>query len=396
MIHPARSSSLSHGGHGGRSSSADPPYAHTPPSGQVVYDHGQYNDRSGPPQGGAVPQQKNGLQELAGARAHLLAVQRRILEHIGTSLRWAIGWAAILSQTAETNFSDIDLDGKDDIEDANDSAQPSKKTPTTGLSAAAIVKAISSIDEFRQYYETLSDVIVKHYMASGQIKAAETVLGDLAALRYEVGDYAAAAMYFGRMASSFAESRWNLVEGTMLRLHAQCLKKLNRKDEYVRTLLDLLVKSAADKKTIRTPSDRAVAASGNWLNDDKLDTSSVLSELIEYSEQLPYDRTVSMSHYFDDISVEPYIRHYEDKDGFQLRLQFRHLLEDETTFDHAKVRLISANSAQAKEIWLESSEPIDVKKGLCRIWLGSNVSNRMHSFLAELTAEGERYWTLHG
>lgn len=182
-------------------------------------------------------------------------------------------------------------------------------------------------------------------------------------------------MYFGRMASSFAESRWNLVESTMLRLHAQCLKKLNRKDEYVRTLLDLLMKSAAEKKQFRTEPKRVAGVLGHWLDDDALETTGILSELVEYSEQLPYDRTVSMNHFFDDIAVEPYVRHYDDKDGFQLRLQFRHPLEDDLTFDYAKIRLINVTNAQAREIWLESSEPVVAKKGVCQAWLGCNVSN---------------------
>jgi hypothetical protein len=203
------------------------------------------------------------------------------------------------------------------------------------------------------------------------------VNGNFTEFSSEMGDYAAAAMYFGRMTSSFGENRWNLVEGTMLRLHAQCLKKLNRKDEYIRTLLDLLRKSAANKKKERTANGKPrmdlSAVSKNWLDDDRVETTGILSELVEYSEQLPYDRTVAMDHYFEDISVDPHVRHYEDRDGFQLRLQFRHLLEDEIQLDRAKLRLTSASSTQGKEIWLESTEPINVKKGQCRIWLGCNV-----------------------
>jgi hypothetical protein len=113
--------------------------------------------------------------------------------------------------------------------------------------------------------------------------------------------------------------------------------------------------------------------SENWLHDDRVETIGVLSELIGYSEQLPYDRTVPMDHYFSDISVEPFIRHYDDKDGFQLRLQFRHVLEDEITLDRVRVRLISSTSAQAKDIWLVTSGPVELKGGICRIWLDSNV-----------------------
>ena len=233
-------------------------------------------------------------------------------------------------------------------------------------------------------------------MAAGQTKSAESVLGDLAALRLYVskypaflrdsnksfrsalGDFAAAAMYFGRMASSFAETRWNTVETTMLQLHAQCLKKLNRKDEYVRTLLDLLARSAASRMSFATTSKRADANDisdmpCDWLNDDKVDTSGHFHELLDFSQQLPYDVTTQMSKYFGDISVEPYVCHYDEKDGFQLRLRFRHILEDEVPIKSAKLRLVSVDSHQGKDIWLESSGPTKLKKGLCQMWLGCNV-----------------------
>jgi hypothetical protein len=165
----------------------------------------------------------------------------------------------------------------------------------------------------------------------------------------------------------------------MLKMHAQCLKKLNRKDEYLRTLLDLLAKSAASRMSFRTTSRRADANDisdmpRDWLNDDKVDTSGIFDEVVDFSQQLTYDITVQMPKYFGDILVDPYVRHYDDKDGFQLRLQFRHILEDEVEIKVAKVRLVSTGPTQGKDIWLESSNPLRLKKGLTRIWLGCNVS----------------------
>ena len=198
----------------------------------------------------------------------------------------------------------------------------------------------------------------------------------------ELGDFAAAAMYFGRMASIFGESRWNTVGTTMLQMYAKCLKKLNRKDEFVRTLLDVLAKSAASKKSNRTLSRKASSESllhmsKDWLNDDQIDTTGILGELIDYSQQLPYDVSVQLAKYFNNCIVEPYLRHYDKKDGFQLRLQFRHVLEDEIELDQARVHLVDASSAQGKDIWLESNETVRVKKGICRLWLGSNVCSMM-------------------
>lgn len=207
-------------------------------------------------------------------------------------------------------------------------------------------------------------------------------------------------MYFGRMASYFAESRWNTVETTMLKMHARCLKKLNRKDEYVRTVLDLLAKSAASRMAFKNSVKRASTTDADdiprdWLNDDKVDTTDVFHELISYSQQLPYDVTVQMPKYFGDISVEPYVRHYDDKDGFQLRLQFRHHLEDEIEIRAAKIRLVSAVSNQAKDIWLEETGAIQLKRGLNRMWIGCNVNTTGPYMVDRVVLEAKRIVFVH-
>ncbi|KAF1829879.1 hypothetical protein BDW02DRAFT_508914 [Decorospora gaudefroyi] len=400
MIHPSRSTSLNHG-----RSVADLPYAQPGTSAQVVFENGQYHDRPPANQQSTTSLAKNGLQELAGTRAQLLAIQRRLLERAGMSSGWKIGWNAIMSSLDEKEeLADVNLDS-DEEHTSEEEALNSKpdaqiSMQTLGISAGALVAAISSLAQFRQFYEKLSDLIVKHYTAAGQVKSAESILGDLAALRFELGDFAAAAMYFGRMASYFAESRWNTVETTMLKMHARCLKKLNRKDEYVRTVLDLLAKSAASRMALKTSSK---PANGNntpdmpldWLNDDKVNTTDVFHELIGYSQQLPYDVTVQMSKYFGDISVEPYVRHYDEKDGFQLRLQFRHLLEDEIEIRAAKIRLVSAISNQTKEIWLEETGAIQLKKGLNRMWIGCNVNTIGPYMVDRIVLEAKRIVFVH-
>jgi hypothetical protein len=151
MIHPARSSSLITG----RSISADPPYAQ--PVGQVVFENGQYQDRPVPNQESTLPSIKSGQQELAGTRAQLHVVQRRTLESVGKSLGWYIGWAAVLSKSLQKEeLTDVDLNGKSSSDEEESAAKedvPILTSSTVGISAAAIVNAVSSIDQFRQYYE---------------------------------------------------------------------------------------------------------------------------------------------------------------------------------------------------------------------------------------------------
>jgi len=170
----------------------------------------------------------------------------------------------------------------------------------------------------------------------------------------------------------------------MLKMHARCLKELHRRDEYIRMLLHLLAKSAGREKDflfpkIQTPSIKPPSAEKlddlghQWLDDDHLDTRGILNELLTSSNDLPYDITVPMAKYFADITVEPYLRLYDHKDGFQLRLKFRHLLQDDLRIEKVRVRLIHT-SIQGREIWLEGNEPVNLRHGPIRIWVHSNVS----------------------
>jgi hypothetical protein len=155
MIHPSRSSSLNNRRSSG---TGEPAYNQSSAVGQVVFENGQYADRPAPTQDSALPQAKNGLQELAGSRAQLVVIQRRVLEQIGKSLGWSIGWAAVLPSIGHgEELSDVDLD--DDAEsDTEEADAEEKKTlqldkPTAGLSAAGLLNAVSSIEQFRQFFE---------------------------------------------------------------------------------------------------------------------------------------------------------------------------------------------------------------------------------------------------
>ena len=118
------------------------------------------------------PQVKNGQQDLAGARAQLLAIQRRILEHVGKVFDWNVGWAAVLpTWDPKDELSEVNLDDDDetDEKDSSDGEQPqsgplSTKAAVIGVSAPALREATSNINKFRQFYEVLNGRIplLKH------------------------------------------------------------------------------------------------------------------------------------------------------------------------------------------------------------------------------------------
>jgi len=211
--------------------------------------------------------------------------------------------------------------------------------------------------------------------------------------RSELGDFAGAAMYFSRLTPLYADQRWNFVETSMVKMQAHCLKRLHQKDDYVKVLLHLLARSAAQKRSsmvprVKYPSGTNVERDSRkddltWLNDDFVNTEGFLTELIAYSDQLPQNISVSMWQYFDNVVLEPYLRHYPDKDGFQLRLCIGHLLEDDLHVDQVKVRLLSESSGQSAEVWLESEGSLRLRRGINKIWLDTNVGCA-RSFSAKL------------
>jgi hypothetical protein len=153
MIHPSRSTSLNNG-----RATSDMPYAQPTASAQVVFENGQYQDRPPPAQQGTISSTKNGLQELAGTRAQLLGIQRRLLEHAGKVMGWRIGWNAILSSlNAKEELANVDLNSEDEdaVEEAASKAKPDTEVSkrSLGVSAGALVTAISSLAQFRQFYE---------------------------------------------------------------------------------------------------------------------------------------------------------------------------------------------------------------------------------------------------
>ncbi|KAH0050027.1 hypothetical protein KCU60_g24870, partial [Aureobasidium melanogenum] len=163
------------------------------------------------------------------------------------------------------------------------------------LLGAPLLTALASLEEFRAVYEQLSEVAVSNFTTANHTKSADSVLSDLAILKYQLGDVAQAATYFQRSSTTFSKTSWSYVHGEMLRIYAKCLKELHRRDEYMRVMLSLLGKVVARRTASTLPRVRNTSA---WLDEETVDVSGVLGELVSFSEELPYNFTASMSDFF--------------------------------------------------------------------------------------------------
>ena len=156
MLHPSRSSSLINN----RASTTEFPYAQTPPSGQVLYDHGQYNTYQPGSRLPAPSTPRSGLVDLSVHRAELLTLQRKEVEKVGESRGWLVGWAALSKKDefAEENFQDVDLDDDASSRDEKKVQNNVKSNLTLqGLCNSVLLEATLSTKNFRTTYEVSTD-----------------------------------------------------------------------------------------------------------------------------------------------------------------------------------------------------------------------------------------------
>ena len=198
----------------------------------------------------------------------------------------------------------------------------------------------------------------------------------------KLGDYATAASYFHHIAPFYAGGSWDSLEVSILTFYARCLKELGRKDDYVRVMLKILGKSAAEAIG-PNQAEETMAGSGQECSDPGtlsnsprpglIGTTEFATDLLSYSANLQREISVPMSMFMRNIKVSPYIRHYDDKDGFQLQLSFRCMLGDRIPIQGAKVKISSTGEGPLREIWLESDEALRLRPGPIKLWLHSNV-----------------------
>lgn len=169
----------------------------------------------------------------------------------------------------------------------------------------------------------------------------------------------------------------------MLTFYARCLKKLGRNDDYVRVILKILGKNAAEGIASRE-ADGALNISGQGPSDTVISgdrprsfspgTTEFGADLLSYAAELQREISVPMNRYMRNIKVNPYITSYDDKDGFQVQLSFRCMLGDKIPIQSARVKISSIDDGPLREIWLESDGTLTLRPGLIKFWLHSNVS----------------------
>ncbi|OKL63792.1 hypothetical protein UA08_00755 [Talaromyces atroroseus] len=315
-----------------------------------------------------------GIEDLASGRGELYQLGRGVLEEMGRRRGWAHKWSDL-----ELLFGDSSSAGEDMDEVSLDDDQPSEEeeisrdsTPVfydTDLYLPGLRNAFSSRNKFHLHFEVFTDQMFRHYLAANQVRFAKAAMTDIAVLRFRQKDFKSASFFFRQIAPFYESSHWTPLEGAILELYARCLKELDRKDEYVRTLLRLLSQYASYTQSYLSPSQKAsVAASDTSVESN---VSPYIEELLQASKDLAKEINVPLSSFFGGIVIEPEIKHYEDKDGFQMHIKLRFLLGKDLIAESIKVRLVGATGTLSNDIWLENTGETVIKSRTSRLSIDS-------------------------
>ncbi|KAJ5950381.1 TRAPP II complex TRAPPC10 [Penicillium vulpinum] len=333
-----------------------------------------------------IPTQKTGSEQLASGRAELLLMARRSLEEIARRRGWAESWSNLgllfddRSRSVASDMAEISLDGDDTEESLK--ASKNKHSSLVGIELPGLRAALKSKDAFLFLYEELTDRLIRHHMAANRVNSVEQALAEIAILRYRRKDYESAASYFHRMAPFYGSKYWIVLEGSMLELHARCLKELKRNEDYVRMMIRLLSKFATYAQAQLSVRQKAVAGSIPSIEQEILEGH--VRDLFEAASALQRDIPASLTDFFADLRVDPAIRLYDNKDGFQIQMSLRFLLGQQIEIDSLKARLVSANSSQNSEHWIESSAKFVVKSSTTQILIDSSTTLQGKYFIDRL------------
>ena len=308
------------------------------------------------------------LESLAGHRADLLLLQRQLAEKIAAKQGWTAGVARLRGDIAEdqVSYADVDLNGEES------GKKPAEDMPheagVHGVLHSSLLHGLSSPEDYSKWFESLSTLLLTQCVTAVRLRTAERLCADLAVLRFDAGDYAIALNYLSKVVPLFANQDWQDIEQGLSDIHLKCLKKLNRKDDYVRMAMSMLSKAAARKRLVNFRSGFESRPDA----EHEL-SSHLLQDAAEVSASLPCDVIVSINDFFTGVSINPYIEHFVDKDGFSVTLSLRSLLAEELNIDSVQMK-IKCTEPPFRDLWLESDGPLLLTPGTNHIRLETHVS----------------------
>ena len=308
---------------------------------------------------------KPGLVELSAYRAELVMIKRKMLELMAKRRGWVAGWA--MMRPAEDKSGKAEVSLEDDKSGQDDDEGAAKPGAVSSMLTPALAAALADEQTFQSTFETLSDTAVKLYFIATHQKSAETVMGDIAILRYQQDDFINAARYFEHVLPLYSSDAWSLMEAQATSILLRSLRELDRREDFVKNAVKLLTKVSQRRSAQPGFTDRS-ARDANEMSD-----VGYLKQLLELSSRLDTETKVPLTDFFADVELDHHFENFSDRDGFRYRFRFQHVLSDMLELDGVSVRLVHVDDPHI-EIWLNNPEPVTAKTGLVEVGLESRTT----------------------
>ncbi|KAL8720330.1 MAG: hypothetical protein Q9225_002792 [Loekoesia sp. 1 TL-2023] len=162
------------------------------------------------------------------------------------------------------------------------------------------------------------------------------------------------------LATFYHNNDWTRLETPMLDLYAQTLKLIDRKEDFCRVGLHLLAKTTSRERLSYVSAAEGAA-------QEILDLGHYLQDILSVSKSLARPLSAPLHHYFGGITLDPYIHHYEERDGFYMLLKLQNQMSKALAAHEVQVKIVNVNEEQPCVIWLRTAIPELLQPGINEI-----------------------------
>ncbi|CDH50087.1 hypothetical protein RO3G_08432 [Lichtheimia corymbifera JMRC:FSU:9682] len=267
-------------------------------------------------------------------KADLLLTARRQLDKLGVKYKHL---------PMSPPFSTY-IDSKDMEQEASSSPKPKKGNMTN----QKLLEGMDSVEAFDKMYMALSARAIKSYDVSFRPRAALTVHGDIAGLKYTRDKLDEAVRIYESVIWRYGEQDWGSIENSLLIKCADSQRRLGKIDQYIESLLTLL------KNT-------------NWLTVEE--ATRYTEELLSNVHKLDTDLRRLFEPMFS-IAVVTVIDDESTVESSSVEINIENHLPKSLHCDRLSLRLVGNDPEQ---VWF-TKEDLDLAPGKNKVYLTSKTS----------------------
>ncbi|KEF51318.1 uncharacterized protein A1O9_12668 [Exophiala aquamarina CBS 119918] len=289
----------------------------------------------------------------------LSLMARRVLQNLEAAKVWTAELKKCVTMALKGQETRLDCDSEI-IDDTGDGESDGEGL--AGLQSQVLRAVAISRTTFLELYILLT---IFSYRLLGRTKsytALHQALVDLVEFEYAQKNFAIAARYLGSILGPLPRPSRHPADNHLLRIYADCLRHLDRPNEYAKCLISCLQS---------VPHDRVQASPDS--SKDIQPLQAQLSEVLKVVTPI----TLRLTSIFHVSDIATTIRHPEGKDGFALQIALQTLSGPSAILAHEiRLRLSAKDGHEPRYINLQSSGPVQITERATAIVLETSVMSQ--------------------